>query len=155
MDNQFNFKQSDPRAYGMGVLFRASKEKFPVLQGLAIQGLKMKTEAIREPHVHPNAHQLDYCVAGEAIVGIVEPGGKMKELHLKPGDISFVPQGYLHWIKNIAKSELEFLVVLSHEEPETLELSEMLTGVPSKDIQHMYGVKEEEIRKIRIPGVIY
>ncbi|MEO7223530.1 MAG: cupin domain-containing protein, partial [Devosia sp.] len=123
--------------------------------GLAIQGLQMKEGSIREPHVHPNAHQMDYCVSGRAIVGIVEPGGKTKELELEAGDISYVPQGYLHWIKNVGPGELEFLVVLSHDEPETLELSEMLRGVPSRDIHRMYGIEEQSIGKMSNGGVLY
>jgi oxalate decarboxylase/phosphoglucose isomerase-like protein (cupin superfamily) len=155
MENMFKFKDSDPRAFATGVLFRASKEKFPILSGLAIQGLQLKADAIREPHVHPNAHQMDYCVSGRALVGIVEPGGATKELVLGRGDISYVPQGYLHWIKNVGEDELDFLVVLSHEEPETLELSEMLRGVPPKDCRKMYGIEETTIAKLSNTGVVY
>lgn len=155
MENMFKFKSTDPRSFPAGVLFRASQEKFPVLSGLAIQGLNLKASAIREPHTHPNAHQLDYCLSGNAVVGIVEPGGNMKELHLSQGDISFVPQGHLHWIKNVGKAPLEFLVVLSHEEPETLELSEMMRGVPAVDMHKMYGIEEVTLRKMSKTGIIY
>jgi oxalate decarboxylase/phosphoglucose isomerase-like protein (cupin superfamily) len=155
MENLFKFKSADPRTFPAGLLYRASQEKFPVLNGLAIQGLSLKASAIREPHIHPNAQQLDYCVSGEAIVGIVEPGGIHKELRLGHGDISFVPQGYLHWIKNIGSSELEFLVVLSHEEPQTIELSEMLRGVPPGDIKKMYGIEEVTLQKISNVGIIF
>jgi oxalate decarboxylase/phosphoglucose isomerase-like protein (cupin superfamily) len=155
MENLFKFKDTDPRNFPAGLLFRASQEKFPVLNGLAIQGLNLKPGAIREPHTHPNAHQLDYCVSGQAIVGIVEPGGERKELRLDHGDISFVPQGYLHWVKNVGTADLEFLVVLSHEEPQTLELSEMLRGVPSPDMHKMFGIEEVMLQKISNVGVIF
>ncbi len=155
MSNKFNFKESSPRKFPAGLLFRASQENFPVLSSLAIQGLTMEKGAIREPHTHPNASQLDYCVSGEAIVGIVAPGGKTQELHLSKGDISFVPQGHLHWIKNVGAGPLEFLVILSHEEPETLELSEMMRGVPAADMAQMYEFDEKALEGISKEGVLF
>jgi oxalate decarboxylase len=70
----------------------------------------------------------------QARVGIVGPEGEHQSLDLGAGDISFVPQGYLHWIENVGVDELRFLVVLSHEEPLTIELSEMLAGVPRETL---------------------
>ncbi len=128
--NMFDFEGTDPREFVGGLLFRASKANFEPLKGLAVQGLTMKPGAIREPHSHPNAEQLDYCIGGEARVGIVEPGGGTQSLDLKKGHISFVPQGHVHWIENTGSTDLRFLVVLSDEEPETLELSETLAGIP-------------------------
>jgi oxalate decarboxylase/phosphoglucose isomerase-like protein (cupin superfamily) len=128
--NSFDFDGSDPQEFAGGLLFRASEANFPALRGLAVQGLHLKPGAIREPHSHPNAEQLDYCIEGEARVGIVGPEGHRQLLDLQTGHISFVPQGYVHWIENIGERDLRFLVVLSHEEPETIELSETLAGVP-------------------------
>ena len=64
----------------------------------------------------------------------------MHLLDLSPGDISFVPQGFLHWIENTGDTPLSFLVVLSHEEPQTIELSEMIAGVPNEALGRMYGI---------------
>jgi len=133
---------------GKGKLFRANKDNFPVLTGLAVQTLKLEEGALREPHLHPNAHQLDYCISGSARVGIVGPGNYRQILELQVGDISFVPQGYLHWIENIGNGPLHFQVVLSHERPETIELSEMLAGVPKSVLAATFGISEDIFRKI-------
>lgn len=113
--NMFKFAGSQPQKFSGGDLWRASLSNFSCLKGLAIQALRLDKGAVREPHVHPNAHQLDYCVSGTAKVGIVGPEGYKQQLDLSAGDISFVPQGYLHWIENMSDKELHFLVVLSHE----------------------------------------
>jgi oxalate decarboxylase/phosphoglucose isomerase-like protein (cupin superfamily) len=139
--NSFNFKATEPREFPGGLLFRASKRNFKALKGLAVQGLHLKPGSIREPHSHPNAEQLDYCIEGRARVGIVAPGGESQLLELDTGDISFVPQGHIHWIENIGDSELRFLVVLSHEEPETLELSEALAGIPRNVLEATLGLE--------------
>lgn len=140
MSNMHHFKSAPLKSFAGGDFYRASSKAFPALKGLAVQALDLVPGGVREPHTHPNAHQLDYCVSGRGRVGIVGPEGETHYLDLAPGDISFVPQGFLHWIENTGPDQLSFLVVLSHEEPQTIELSEMLTGVPNETLGKMYDV---------------
>jgi hypothetical protein len=95
MENKLAFKDFEQIPFPNGDFFRANKKKFPALRGLAVQVLKLKPGAVREPHSHPNAEQLDYCVSGKARVGIVGPEGHKQFLDLQDGDISFVPRGYV------------------------------------------------------------
>jgi len=73
MPNAFRFETSKPRLFRGGMFRRASKKNFEALCGLAIQSLRLDPGVVREPHVHPNAHQLDYCVSGRARVGMEAP----------------------------------------------------------------------------------
>ena len=148
MTNMHHFKANVFKTFAGGDFYRASSVNFPVLKGLAVQGLDLAPGAVREPHTHPNANQLDYCVSGKGRVGIVGPAGDVHLLDLEPGDISFVTQGHLHWIENVGSEPLSFLVVLSHEEPATIELSEMLKGVPKETLARMYGVSERVFEAI-------
>ncbi len=140
MSNMYHFKAETFRQFPAGDFYRASSRNFPALKGLAVQGLDLAPGAVREPHTHPNANQLDYCISGRGRVGIVGPDNETHYLDLAPGDVSFVPQGFLHWIENTGTEPLSFLVVLSHEEPQTIELSEMLSGVPNETLSKMYQV---------------
>lgn len=151
--NMFKFAGSHPQKFAGGDLWRASLSNFGALRGLAIQALRLKRGAVREPHVHPNAHQLDYCVSGSAKVGIIGPEGHRQYLDLSAGDISFVPQGYLHWIENTSGKDLHFLVVLSHEEPETIELSEMLAGVTDDTLKKLFGFPAASFSNIPKTGI--
>jgi oxalate decarboxylase/phosphoglucose isomerase-like protein (cupin superfamily) len=153
MSNMFKFTGSTPQSFSGGELWRASLTNFSALKGLAIQALRLEKGAVREPHVHPNAHQLDYCVKGKAKVGIVGPEGHKQYLDLSEGDISFVPQGYLHWIENSADSDLQFLVVLSHEEPETIELSEMLAGVTDGTLKKLFKLGAAQFKDVPKSGI--
>jgi oxalate decarboxylase/phosphoglucose isomerase-like protein (cupin superfamily) len=69
-------------------------------------------------------------------------------LELDAGDISFVPQGYIHWIENIGDAPLHFLVVLSNEEPQTIELSEILAGIPEETLSRAFGLSEDVLKGI-------
>jgi len=148
MENKLAADQFERIEFPGGSFFRANKKRFPALRGLAIQMLKLKPGAVREPHSHPNAEQLDFCVSGHARVGIIGPEGHKQLLELHEGDISFVPRGYIHWIENIGSSQLHFLVILSHELPETIELSETLSGVPTKTLSTSLGIPEESFGKL-------
>jgi oxalate decarboxylase len=152
MKNSFKFMSSEPQKFPAGKLWRASLKNFAALKGLAIQALELKADSFREPHVHPNANQLDYCLSGSARVGIVGPEGHQQYLDLKEGDISFVPQGFLHWIENTSDKPLRFLVILSNEEPETIELSEMMGGVSPRTIKQLFGVDAKAFGKIPSGG---
>ena len=152
-ENVFRFMSSTPQKFSGGNLWRASLANFSSLRGLAVQALELSKGALREPHSHPNAHQLDYCISGKAQVGIVGPNGQQQYLELSAGDISFVPQGYLHWIHNIGDGSLKFLVVLSHEEPETIELSEMCAGVPGATITQLFGLPADTFKHIPSGGL--
>lgn len=146
--NKFAFEKAEPFSFPGGTLHRVTKRKFPVLNKLAIQALHLKKGAVREPHSHPNAEQLDYCVSGHARVGIVGPEGQRQLLDLRAGDISFVPQGHIHWIENVGDEELHFLVVLSDEEPQTIELSETLAGTPGTTLENALGLPREIVDQL-------
>jgi oxalate decarboxylase/phosphoglucose isomerase-like protein (cupin superfamily) len=146
MENSYKFESSEPHgSFDGGTFLRASRKKFPALRGLAIQALHLQPGAVREPHSHPNAEQLDYCVRGRAQVGIIGPEGHRQLLDLEQGDISFVPQGFIHWIANTGEEPLHFLVVLSHEEPLTIELSETLAGLPRDVLRTVLGLDDEAL----------
>jgi len=142
MENKLRADQFEQINFPGGIFYRATHKRFSALRGLAVQRLKLEPGATREPHSHPNAEQLDYCISGTARVGIVGPEGHRQLLDLNPGDISFVPRGYVHWIENVGQDTLNFLVVLSHEQPETIELSETLIGVPKETLASTLSLPE-------------
>jgi oxalate decarboxylase/phosphoglucose isomerase-like protein (cupin superfamily) len=148
MENRLAADQFEQIDFPGGIFYRANQKRFKALRGLAVQKLKLKPGAVREPHSHPNAEQLDYCISGRARVGIVGPEGHKQLLELHEGDISFVPRGYIHWIENIGTETLLFLVVLSHEQPETIELSETLMGVPATTLAAALGLSPELLGKL-------
>ena len=148
MENRLSADQFEKLDFSGGTFYRATQKRFQALRGLAVQKLKLKPGGIREPHSHPNAEQLDYCISGHAQVGIVGPEGHRQLLDLKEGDISFVPRGYVHWIRNVGSNELNFLVVLSHEQPETIELSETLIGVPKETLSTTLSVPEDLLARL-------
>jgi oxalate decarboxylase/phosphoglucose isomerase-like protein (cupin superfamily) len=106
-------------------MYRASKKEFPVLKGLTVQTLHLEPGSHRTIHLHPDAEQVDYCISGKARVGLMGPHGEKQTMDLDPGDMSFIPRGYPHWIENIGSGELIAILILNNEEAATIELPDM------------------------------
>lgn len=62
-DNKLAADQFERIDFPGGIFRRANAKRFKALHGLAVQRLDLKPGAGREPHSHPNAEQLDYCIA--------------------------------------------------------------------------------------------
>jgi oxalate decarboxylase len=114
--------------------------ELPILSGMALATLSLAPSAAREPHWHPNAAELSYCVEGSARVTIVEPGGKPVVFTAKKGDLFFVPTGFLHAIENTGDGDTRFLICFSHERPEDLDLSTSLTNMPGSVLDASFKV---------------
>ena len=142
MTRSFKFeKAADRKEMPGGVLRRLTKEMFPELKDIALNSVQLKPGAIREPHIHPNCAQLDYVVSGRARVGIISPNRKVEIMDVETGDLSFVPKGYPHWIENSGQEELHMMITLTHELPETIEFSDMLSLIPNETLAKIFGVK--------------
>lgn len=148
MENKFKLDETDVRNFEGGTIAVASKLNFHALEKLAIQSIKLQPSGLREPHVHPNAAQLDYCISGKAQIGIIGGDGIKQLFDLNPGDVSFVPQGYLRWINNAGEEPLHMILITSHEEPETIELSQMLAGVPNENLAAIFGIDKSVFDQI-------
>lgn len=103
---------------------------FPILRDLSLYLLRLKKDGIREPHWHPNAHELVYCVSGRYAVQIFGPDALHDHFLLTEGELAFIPKGYLHMIENIGTKEGLLLVGFSHEMPEDIGISSAVTSIP-------------------------
>lgn len=104
---------------------------FPILKGLSLYLLRLKRNGIREPHWHPNAHELAYCVSGRYAVRIFGPDALHENFLLTEGEIAFIPKGYLHMIENIGPKEGLLLIGFNHEMPEDIGISAGVSSMPN------------------------
>jgi oxalate decarboxylase/phosphoglucose isomerase-like protein (cupin superfamily) len=58
----------------------ANSDNFPILRGMATYSLKLDRGSIREPHWHPNAAELSYCLSGKALMTIFGHGATHNQL---------------------------------------------------------------------------
>lgn len=119
----------------------ANHANLPVLQGMAISLLKLNGKGMREPHWHPNANELSYCIEGKALMTIFNPGSGHSTFIIEPGVLSFVPMGSLHHIENIGNTPLKLVVCFDNNTPEDLELSSSIGVMPKHILAETFKVK--------------
>jgi oxalate decarboxylase/phosphoglucose isomerase-like protein (cupin superfamily) len=115
-----------------GMVHRANKAAFPILRGVAAFTLQLDPHAIRQPHLHTNANELSYIVSGKVQVGLIGPGGEKHLFDLAPGEVAFQPAGWPHWLENTGDEPMFALFMYSHEQPETIDMPDVIPGLPKQ-----------------------
>jgi oxalate decarboxylase len=155
--NLSTYKPEVANAGGSVTLCRESN--FPVVGGnaAAVYLLKLKPGALREPHWHPNCWEFDVVVAGTAQMTIVAPNGVPSVFTLEPGEVAFVPQGFVHSIKDIGTVDVVIPIVFNHEMPSDIGLSTMWGGFDESQFAQTFGVPNSVIAAIPSspPGTSY
>jgi len=140
----FNVESIKPQAVlDGGTRAMANKDNFSILKGMALYSLRLDSRGVREPHWHPNADELSYCLSGRALMTIFSPGAGHDTFTVDSGEIVFVPKGYLHHIENIGHSETKFAISFNHEKPEDIGISGSTGSIPDKVLGATFGLGAE------------
>jgi oxalate decarboxylase len=151
---KFNLSTYKPEVANAGgsVTF-CREDTFPVVGGnaAAVYLLKLKPGALREPHWHPNCWEFDVMVTGKVQMTIVAPDGVPSVFTLDPGEVAFVPQGYVHSIKNIGTVDVVMPIVFNNSMPSDIGLSTMLGGMDESQFAQTFGVPTSALDAIPKP----
>ncbi|HEX2280337.1 MAG TPA: cupin domain-containing protein [Thermomicrobiales bacterium] len=147
-----NLESSAPDVYPAGTIRWGSRRQLPTLQGVAIASERVEPDAVRELHWHLGAHELGYVLAGRGRMGIFSSDGTGDTFDVQPGSISFVPEGYTHYIQNTGEETLHLLLAFTHEQPETIDLSQALPGIPQHLLAETFGVQDGDFPFLAIRG---
>lgn len=131
-----------------GTRFDVSAKEMPVLEGMALSMLELAPKGVREPHWHPNANELSYCLEGKGMMTLVAPGNKHYTLAIAPGTLAMAPKGYLHHIENSGDVPMRLLVCFDNESFDELDLSPSVGIVPSNILGDLYGQQPAIFEKL-------
>lgn len=146
----FNLEAINPQAVCKGgTRAMASKNNFPLLRGMALYLLRLDNGGVREPHWHPNAAELSYCLSGSALMTIFSPGAGHDTFTVSEGEIVYVPKGYLHHIENINHEETKFAIAFNHEMPEDIGISGSTGSMSDSTLGATFGLGSEYFGKFK------
>src|SRR5581483_2746990 len=114
-----NLDASAPETHPAGTMRWGAKRQLPVLQGISLASVSIAPNAVQELHWHLNAHELNYVTAGSGRIGVFAADGTGQSFDVQPGSISFVPNGFTHYIQNTGPDPLQLILAFTHEQPET------------------------------------
>ena len=140
----FNLETLKPQAVCKGgTRAMVNENNFPLLKGMALYMLQLDIGGVREPHWHPNAAELSYCISGNAVMTIFSPGAGHDTFTVSEGEIVYIPKGYLHHIENISQGETRFAIAFNHEMPEDIGLSGSTGCMAESVLGATFGVGSE------------
>jgi oxalate decarboxylase len=132
-----------------GTRAMVNQNNFPILNGMALYVLQLDSGGVREPHWHPNAAELSYCLSGNAVMTIFSPGSGHDTFTVSEGEIVYIPRGYLHHIENISYGETRFAIAFNHEMPEDIGLSGSTGSIAERVLGATFGVGSEYFGKFK------
>lgn len=126
-----------------------TSRELQTLEGMSLSLLTLYSLGVREPHWHPNANELSYCLEGKGLMTVFSPGNIHDTFTVEKGEIVFIPKNYLHHIENIGDSPLSFLVCFNHESPEDVGLSALTSVMPDSILGATFGVNPQFFEKMK------
>jgi oxalate decarboxylase len=136
----YPLEASTPVEYAAGAVRWATSEQLPTLQGVSMASLRLAPGGMRELHWHLNAHELNVCLAGAGRIGIFAPDGTSETIDIVPGSITFIPDGYTHYIQNTGADELHLVIAFTNDHLETTDFSQALPVLPTPLLAQVFGV---------------
>jgi oxalate decarboxylase len=144
----FNLDCSTPQfSNSAGSQTIAASNNFPILAGweMATFLIRLRENGVLEPHWHPNSAELSYCIRGRARVTIFPSNSDadsftVNTFTVDPGEIVFVPQGFMHDIENISNEEAKFVIAHNNEQPTTLGMSGSVGSMPNRVMNKTFGI---------------
>ncbi|HUD00939.1 MAG TPA: cupin domain-containing protein [Rhabdochlamydiaceae bacterium] len=126
-----------------------SSLSFPFMQHMALATITLKKGGVREPHWHPNADEMTYCVEGKALITMFSPGNEHNTFTLSAGEVVYFPKGYIHHIENIFDGESRFILCYDHHSPEDLDLSQSIGSMSAHVLASTFGSSKEAFKKLK------
>jgi len=123
----------------------ASSLTIPHLHGLAMATITLKKNGIREPHWHPNAAELTYCLFGRVLITLFGPGNDLETFTLDAGEVVYIPMGVIHHLENIYDGETQLVLGYDHDAPEDLDLSFSVASMPAHAVAKTLSVTEAQL----------
>lgn len=131
-----------------GTIQEANQNTFPELagNGLSIYLLTLQPGAVRIPHWHPDASELDYVLEGKAQIGLAFPNEEWQRFKLEAGQIAILPQGWFHYIQNIGEDVLRMLVIFNNPSPNDIGISIGFQAIPKEVLGLTFDVDAERFK---------
>ncbi|MCL7026714.1 hypothetical protein MKW94_003881 [Papaver nudicaule] len=113
-----NIEPSTDNPYGFGVS-RGDVTTFPGLNtlGVTVNRVVLAPGGVIPFHTHPRATEINYVIEGEVFVGFVTTTDVLYSRVDKPGEVSVIPRGLVHFVANIGPKKAVLLAFFNSQLP--------------------------------------
>ncbi|MNC33168.1 Cupin [compost metagenome] len=144
-NNRMFAKDSGNVIYALGV------QQLNTLGNVSLLDIYLTKGNVVEPHIHQNASELVYAIAGAAVVSLINPFTKqVLPFPIGPGQVANVPQGWIHW-EVATEDGTHLLAIFDAPVPEFIGLSDFLRLAPRNVLAHTYCLDQATITEALAP----
>ncbi|MFF2890387.1 cupin domain-containing protein [Paenibacillus sp. NPDC057967] len=153
-NTQFTYTLSDNPFFkkdAQNVINTLSINQLNTLGNASLLDIFLSKDNVVEPHIHQNATELVYCIAGGAVVSLINPFTKeLLNFTIAPGQVANVPQGWWHYeVANQDNTHL--LAIFDAPVPEVIFGSDILRLTPAHVLAHTYCLDEAKVKDTLAP----
>jgi oxalate decarboxylase len=131
-----------------GFTRKVSAKEFPIQTTLTALRMDIDPGAIRELHWHPNADEWQYVISGKGNLSVFGSHGRVKTMAYKKGMVSFIKQGYGHYIENTGTETLKLIILFNAGEYQEISLNDWLTANPAQLVEDHFGITPAQTAKL-------
>ncbi|WP_020618855.1 cupin domain-containing protein [Paenibacillus daejeonensis] len=145
--NQNVIFKKDPRNY----ITALTINQLNTLGNVSLLDIYLSKDNLVEPHYHQNASELVYCVAGAAVISIINPfTNKLLHFPIKPGQVANVPQGWWHY-DAATEDNTHLLAIFDAPIPDVIYGSDILRLTPPEVLAYSYCLDQEAVKETLAP----
>ena len=111
--------------------------------------LVLQYKGLREPHWHANADEMGYCLKGQVLVNLYDPGDVKATFLVQPGDVFLIPSGALHHIENVGQEAAELIFCFSSDDVEDFNLSSTLGAFTNAVLGNTWDTKAQVFESLQ------
>jgi oxalate decarboxylase len=150
----FHLSAQPPTTLDGGSFQQADEVTFPILKGqeASILALTLQPGAIREPHWHPSAWELNLVTSGVATWVVIDGNGNHEAFDQHVGDVVFAPQGSFHYFENRGPGDVKIVIIQNTSAPEAKDnigIGESLSALPPRVLSAVFGVPEATFKPFK------
>jgi oxalate decarboxylase/phosphoglucose isomerase-like protein (cupin superfamily) len=125
---KFCMTSAPVRHYGESTVREHKLYDFPMSSTISSTLITLAAGDVREPHWHPNSDEWLFVMAGAVRMTIVDGKGEASQFDCGFEDVAFTPQGFGHYVENIAEGETRLMLIHNHADFTTVNLSEWVAA---------------------------
>ncbi|WP_110317483.1 cupin domain-containing protein [Mycolicibacterium moriokaense] len=150
----FHLGAQTPTTLDGGSFQQADEDNFPILKGqeASILLLTLQPGAIREPHWHPSAWEINLVTEGVATWVVVDGNSNHESFDQHVGDVVFAPQGSFHYFENRGRDDVKIVIIQNTSAPEgkdNIGIGESLSALPPRVLSAVFGVPADTFKSFK------
>ncbi|THG93743.1 hypothetical protein EW026_g7578 [Hermanssonia centrifuga] len=131
----FAFSQVPVTPLAGGSVKIADSRTFNISTQVAVSQVSVDPGAMRELHWHPTQDEWGYILEGQARITLFADSGNARTFNYQPGDVSYIPASYGHYVENIGNTTLVFLEIYNAPIIQDISLTQWLALTPPAMVQ--------------------